>query len=244
MDERLNLLGSYISAFRDIINAKVQPAKLSIRETLKLSKDEDWAFLCAAMDIIEDGCAAIDNFVRFGLDGPTKYNEVGESYLRLYGVLNATYIQQQAVLKVYQLINVPPTLTEAKDAVADLEIRHLRHKLASHSTDYRDEGSNSTRAYVPVRLDLTGFRCRYTDIQDNKSHDVDLGKAINEHVETMIEMLDRASHKAIETLYKGQERSKERFDLSGRLEELRSIRRGGLVIQLPGGAKVIMIVGC
>ena len=118
MDKKLDLLESYGSTFRDLINAKVQPTKKTIRDVLKLSKDEDWAFLCSSMDIIGDACLAIDNFIRFGLDGPTKYNEVGERYLRLYGLLSATYIQQQAVIKLYQLVNVPPSLKAGKDMAA------------------------------------------------------------------------------------------------------------------------------
>lgn len=141
MDRKLDLVESYGSTFRDLINEKVQPTKLSIREVLKLSKDEDWAFLCTAMDIIGDACLAIDNFLRFGLGGPTKYNEDGERYLRLYGILSATYIQQEAVLKLYQLVNVPPTLKEGKDMIDALEIRLLRHKLCSHSTNCYDKNS-------------------------------------------------------------------------------------------------------
>lgn len=67
MDKNLDLVGSYATTFRDLINAKVQPTNLSIRESLKLNRNEDWAFLCTAMDIIEDTCLAMDNFLRFGL---------------------------------------------------------------------------------------------------------------------------------------------------------------------------------
>lgn len=85
MDRRLDVVESYGSVFRDLINAKVQPTKLAIRKVLKLSKDDDWSFLCSAMDIIGDACRAIDDFLRFGLDGPTKYDETGERYpIRAY----------------------------------------------------------------------------------------------------------------------------------------------------------------
>jgi len=239
MDKKLDLVESYGSTFRNLINAKVQPTKLSIRDVLKLSKDEDWAFLCTAMDIIGDSCLAIDNFLKFGLDGPTKYNEYGERYLRLYGILSATYIQQEAVLKLYQLVNVPPTLKEGKDMIYALEIRLLRHKLSSHSTNYYDKDSGSTQTYVPIRVDLNGFNCGYLNNEEIKAHSVDLQKAINEHLEMLIEMLDRVLNKAIKTLYKGQETSEGYIEFSEKLENLRIVRKGGFVMQAPDSTKFI-----
>jgi hypothetical protein len=243
MDSKLDLVESYGSTFRELINAKVWPRKETIREVLRLSKDEDWAFLCTAMDIIGDACLAIDNFLRFGLDGPTRYNEDGERYLRLYGILSATYIQQQAVLKLYQLVNVPPRLKEGKDMIAALEIRLLRHKLCSHSIDYHDKDSNSRQPYAPIRVGLKGFNCGYMNFEEIKTHSVDLQKAVNEHLETLIEMLDRILHKAIKTLYKGQEKSEGSIKFSGKLEDLRIVRKGGLVSRLPDGTKFILTMG-
>lgn len=240
MHEKLNLVESYGGAFRDLINSKVQPAKLTIREVLKLSKDEDWAFLCSAMDIIGDACLAIDNFLKFGLDGPTKYEEVGERYLRLYGILSATYIQQEAVLKLFQLVNVRPSLKEGKDMIEALEIRHLRHKLSSHSTNYKDKKTGSIETYVPIRVDLRGFHCGYMNNEAIKIYSVDLEKAIYDHLETLIEMQDKILEKAIRTFYKGQKTSEGLKEFSERLKDLRIIRKGGLVTRLPDGAKLII----
>ncbi len=238
MDRRLEVVDSYGSVFRDLINAKVQPTKLPIRKVLKLSKDDDWSFLCSAMDIIGDACLAIDDFLRFGLDGPTKYDETGERYLRLYGILTATYIQQEAVLKLYQLINVPPSLKEGKAMIDQLEIRLLRHKLSSHSTNYRDE-RGTIETFVPIRMNLRGFNCGYFDNKAIKAHNVDLKKAISAHIETLVEMLDRILDKAIRTFYRAQETCKDCKEYSERLEELRIIRNGGLVSKMPDGSKLI-----
>jgi hypothetical protein len=45
------------------------------------------------MDIVGDASLAMYNFAEFSLDGPTKYEDTGERYLRLYGLLSAVYIQ-------------------------------------------------------------------------------------------------------------------------------------------------------
>src|SRR5262245_49945610 len=91
----LNNLNLYADAFRDMVNARVgwrgEPGTL-----LKLEKELDWSFLCVAMDILDDASLAIGNVLKFDLDGPTRYDDSGEKYLRLYGLLGATYGQQRA----------------------------------------------------------------------------------------------------------------------------------------------------
>jgi hypothetical protein len=138
MVSALDLLHKYASTFRTMINSKVWGSKSSIKHLLRLNKDSDWDFLTAAMDIIDDASAAIADVERFGLSGPTKYNELGERYLRLYGLLSATYIQQQSALTIHKLMNVSDyKATRAKFQA--LKIRALRHKLSSHGTDYFNE---------------------------------------------------------------------------------------------------------
>ena len=233
MSNAVEIVGKYISAFRGLINSKIWPSKYSIRKTLRLIKDEDWSFLCVSMDIIEDACTAIDNFLKFGLNGPTKYEDVGEKYLRLYGILSATYIQQEALLKLYQIVNVPPSLKKGKELVNKLSIRSLRHKLSSHGTNYFNEDSKSVQAYVPIRFDLNNFNCTYAKNGRGNHNSVDLKEAVNEHLNTMIELLDRILEKALKTLFKGQETNKDCIEFSGELADLRIIRKGGFVLRPP-----------
>jgi len=182
MNTRIELIDKYAHAFRDLINTKIRPSPHDIRQTLHLSKDEDWFFLCVSMNIVEDASTAILNFIKFGLNGPTKYDDVGEKYLRLYGLLSATYIQQQALLKLYQLMNVPPSLKKARELIDKLLIRSLRHKLGPHSTSYRSKAGNLIQAYVPVRSELRGFNCTYARNGRGNHVSVDLKEALNEHL--------------------------------------------------------------
>ncbi|MGD0784478.1 MAG: hypothetical protein ABR969_01540 [Sedimentisphaerales bacterium] len=240
MNNIVELVEKYISAFRGLINSKIWPSKDSIRKTLRLSKDEDWSFLCVSMDIVEDACTAINNFLKFGLNGPTKHEDVGEKYLRLYGILSATYIQQEALLKLYQIVNVPPSFKEGKELVDKLSIRSLRHKLSSHSTNYLNKEDNSIQAYVPIRFDLNEFNCTYAMNGRGNHNSVDLKEAVNEHLNTMVELLDRILEKALKTLFKGQETSKNCIEFSEKLADLRIIRKGGIVLQPPNGRKLII----
>lgn len=240
MNTKVELVEKYGIAFRDLINTKIWPSKADIRETLRLSKDEDWAFLCISMDIVEDACTAINSFLKFGLNGPTKYDDYGEKHLRLYGILSATYIQQEALLKLYQLMNVPPSLKKGKELVDNLLIRSLRHKLCSHSTNYYDKESNSFQAYVPIRIDLDNFNCTYAKNGRGNHKSIDLKEAVYEHLNMMIELLDKIMEKAIKTLFKGQESSKKCIEFSRVLDDLRILRNGGIVQQLPNGRKLIV----
>ena len=240
MKTAVGQIEAYSAAFRDLVNVKIRPTGIDIREALRLSKDEDWSFLCVSMDIIGDACTAIDSFLKFGLGGPTKYDDIGERYLRLYGILSATYIQQEALLKLYQLMNVPPSLREIKERLAGLLIRTLRHKLSSHSTNYHDKDTQSIQSYVPIRIDLQDFNCTYGMGGRGSQESVDLKVAIDEHLSVMIDLLDKILEKAIRTLFKGQETCEICLDFTERLKELRVEKDGGFVIQVSNGNKLII----
>src|ERR1700758_4341697 len=94
MSRELGFLLKYASLFREMVNARVQGSDRSLKDTLRLNAEADWEFLTAAMDIVDDASSAIQHVQTYGLDGPTKYEDIGEKYLRLYGLLSATYIQQ------------------------------------------------------------------------------------------------------------------------------------------------------
>lgn len=232
----LNVLDSYARAFRDLINAKVGRSSKPIRELLRLNKEEDWDFLCVAMDVVGDATAAIRNFLQFGLDGPTRYQDVGESYLRLYGLLSAAYIQQQAVLKLFTLMNVPNPKAIKKE-LDRLQIRELRHKLASHSTDYKNP-VRAIETYIPVRIGLSGFHCKYSQNRGKTLQSLDLEAAVEEHCRLLVSVMDSMYAKAIQTLVKGQD--KKLAELEERLQDLRIEKDGGIVWHLPHGGKLVI----
>ena len=91
------------------------------------------------------------------LDQP-KYNDLGEKYLRLYGVLNATYLQQQAVLNLYKFFQCQGVKTK-NHQFNEIEVVTLRHKLAAHSANYDDRERNEMHVFVPVRMELNDFEC-------------------------------------------------------------------------------------
>src|ERR1700730_9493965 len=227
------------STFRHIINARLRGSEESIRELLALNKNTDGTFLTAGMDIVEDACEAIGNAQQFGLAGPTKYNDQGEKYLRLYGLLSAAYIQQRAVLTIYKLMNVP-NLKDAKEQCAQLSLVILRHKLSAHGTDYQDDGE--LHAYVSVRVSLGEMSVTAArHAMPFQQEEVDLALGIHAHSMLMIALMDAVCEKTIGTVLKGDQSKKKEF--TGRLAELRVKKEGGWVWKGPEGAPKFIIVG-
>ena len=245
MSSKLNLILSYNKSIRAIINSQVQrtgsdkstePVLLQIKKRLKISKQEDWGFICTALDTIGDTSYAIENFVKYKMDGPTKYNNHGEKFLRLYGFLNAVYIQQNSVCCIYNIFNVG-SIEELKEKIEELTITQLLHKLASHNALYLSkEGTKDT--FITGQLHPNSDEIFYGSNLNRYSETVNLIYILNEHIEIMLEALDSLYDKLINTLYKtGPERRKE-F-----LEELRLLRiekEGGMVIRVSPDFNVIV----
>lgn len=232
MNQPNDILQKYADAFRELINDRVWSGKDEPSKLLRLNQESDWSFICVAMDIVGDASLAIDNFLEFGLDGPTKYDSTGERYLRLYGLLSAVYIQQEAVRKLFSLMNCPnPKQIKSKYDV--LEIRLLRHQIASHGVDFLEPGVKQSQAFVPIRLDLGGFRCSVTENRGNSSKTYELDTALLEHIKLTITVLDAIYEKAIGTLYKGQLKKIEQY--KKRLSDLRYERDGNLIYRVGSG---------
>jgi len=172
-----------------------------VQACLRLNKPEDWNYILASEDILEDSNTAISNFLKFGMSGPTKYNELGEKYLRLYGVLNASYLQQQAILNLYKFFQCSDT-KKLRDQFNSLKIIELRHKLASHSANYNDQGSGDMHVFVPVRFELVDFEISYFNHLNNENSKADLKEAINEHLKLMCQTYIKIIEKTVSTIYK------------------------------------------
>lgn len=232
LKQRIDVLDTYAESFRDLVNDRVWGKDEHPSTLLRLNSEGDWNFVCVAMDIVGDASLAIRNFLKFGLDGPSRYEDTGEKYLRLYGLLSAAYMQQQAVLKLYALMNCPSPKA-VQTIFNSLEVRTLRHQLASHSLDFLAPGSNSKQAFVPVRIGLSGFACEVTENRGDRSRTVKLDDAIDEHTKAVIDVLDRTFEKSAKTLFRGQEKKLKEW--KERLADLRFEKDGNVIIRAGSG---------
>jgi len=232
----LEVLVEYADAFRELVNARVRGKNEAPSEApskaLRLNDPNDWNFICVTMDVIGDAALALENFLRFGLDGPSRYESVGERYLRLYGLLSATYLQQEAVLKLYRLMNCPkPDVVKVQ--ISGLAVRTLRHQIASHSVDYRRPEGGKNQAFVPVRIGLQTFSCDVTENRGGATHTINLDEAVSEHCSLLALILDTIFEKSMKTLFQGS--TKKIAEFAERLDDLRFVRAGNVLIR--GGDK-------
>ena len=203
MNKSTDILREYETAFRDLVTFKNFNSNKDVKQTLRLNKREDWSFICSALDVIGDTTLAISNFLESGLEGQTDGNDFGEKYLRLYGVLNATYLQQFAIVGLYKKCN----LTDPKDVIEKfkkLKIFELRNKLGAHSTEY-SVGNGQVESYVIVRTSTEGHRLEFINNDSLIREWVDLKQYLEEHLLLIIDYLDKLYEKSIKTLHKGEE---------------------------------------
>lgn len=237
-------LSQLSTLFRDLINGPVRKESKEgeefsdfVKRVLKLNKPQDWNFLCSAMDLLDDTTEALDHFLRFGLDGATRYDELGERYLRLYGVLNSTYIQQEAVFvicKLCQLLNQ----NDFRDKIESLDIRDVRHRLGAHSVDYMEKESNEILSFVPIRISLGGHHCEYINNNDLSRGDINLKSALDQHLDLMMDIMISVIDKMNKTLYKTNQDKKSKID--DHLSALITQREGGFIMWNEGEPSVII----
>lgn len=67
-----------------------------------------WNILMNAFYVFEDTELSKQDFTEFGLQGPCRHNNVGEKYLRLYGILNSCYQQYLALRNLMELFKLEP----------------------------------------------------------------------------------------------------------------------------------------
>lgn len=115
MDYSLN---ERISEIRDLIN--------SSRKQHQLLQDSAlWYMLCSCMDTIGDTEEALESFLKKDTDSSDK----GRNYLRIYGALQALFVQQEAIKNLHEALKIPYT----EDASLE-KIRHIRIDAAGHPT--------------------------------------------------------------------------------------------------------------
>lgn len=152
-----NIIDLYIKLSRKVIS-KCSEAFVDfnndIVEFLGVSDIDSYNFIIDSYYLLEDTQLAKQNFTEFGTMGPTKYENFGEVYLRVYGVLNACYLQQQSIIELCDKLNIQIDKKEIKE----LLLFDLRNTFAAHtvSRGYKD----NKRSYILDRYSLLSGRLK------------------------------------------------------------------------------------
>lgn len=111
---------------------------------LNLPKSCNWKLLVSIIDLLEDTEESKRNFTRFGLSGPTKSPEIGEYYLRMYGLLNAIYLQRGAIKELLEL-SKNSNKKEIIKKINNTMIIRLRHIAGAHTVDFKSYNSGEAK---------------------------------------------------------------------------------------------------
>jgi hypothetical protein len=112
-----------------------------------------WHQLCAAMDTIEDTDSAVSAYLDH--EFPT---DTGEKYLRIYGILQGLFLQQDALIELINAIR-PVKNIQPKDLLTNvlIDVRGARNKSVGHPAKLGRKAPFSTHAIVQHSMRKDGF---------------------------------------------------------------------------------------
>jgi len=127
-------MGEQIQIIRDLINTSIMRSLFSKNLAL-------WNQLCSCLDVIGDSKLAIDAYLNRGFG-----ESVGGHYLAVYGLLQALYIQQDAIRYLCESLGMPNPLDNNPRLV---EIRNIRNDTIGHPTKRnRKEGQPTSCHFI------------------------------------------------------------------------------------------------
>lgn len=114
-----------------------------------LSARLDWHQLWTALDIIDDVDLALTAYLH--ADFPSS---PGEKYLRVYGVFQALFVQQDALQHLVEIVRPAINIS-----VPDLlkEVREARNASVGHPTKLKRKGEVSTHGISQITMTKEGF---------------------------------------------------------------------------------------
>ncbi len=108
-----------------------------IQKKMKLENDFDPLRIRSCLDLIQDTESAIVSFSKFGLQKfSTKNYGDGEMYLKLYGILNAVYLQLYSIIELYEVLKLNYK-KKVSNELRKLDIFEIRNIVGSHTINYK-----------------------------------------------------------------------------------------------------------
>jgi len=154
-----------------------------------------WNMLCSCLDVIEDTQEAIASY---HLASP---DDVGLKYLQLYGILQALFVQQDAVQNLAKALELP----YSRNALLR-RIRDVRNDSVGHPTD---RGGHAYNFVVRAALSTEGFDLItvYDDGRPPGFSQIDIRELLETQQTSVIETLEAFIHE----LQEEERRHREEF---------------------------------
>lgn len=179
---------------RDLINNTRK--KYALLENRKF-----WNQMCSSLDVIEDTDLAIDSY----LNNDFPKGE-GSKYLQVYGVLQALFIQQDAVMHLCESLSMSFKIENHHDL---LDIRKIRNESIGHPTKKgREKGLKTFHFISRPTISKAGFQLM-TCCEEGKIEFKNI--LINEIIKKQRKILSDTLQSLIEKLRSEEQSHKKRF---------------------------------
>lgn len=186
---------------------------------------KNWNFIIDSLYLIEDVQLSKQNFSRFGLEGPTKYGDQGEQYLRLYGIYNACYLEKQAIFKIMKLLKLPVD----ERSIDRLDLFQFRKWFASHTVTVGRK--TEEHSYILDRYSLSTGTIEGYSSNTNSGHKAVKGN-ISKQIDEWNLILDMKLFEICEFLFQRLKleigRKSSRFERA--FNRIKKIRTGNFMI--------------
>ena len=182
------------------------------KDRFRFDDIKGWKFLTSSLDAIGDAQYAIVSFMNSEIKNGKTFN-TGEQYLRIYGVLSAVYVQQQAILKLADLFKVYG-LTEKKEEFKNLNITFLRNCISAHPINF--EISKQKHSYKIDRNAINDSGDLSILDENNNAKTYNIFNALEEYEKIATLYMSDIATNLIKHTYKSAETTKK--ELLGRLK--------------------------
>lgn len=170
-----------------------------MKEIFRFDSEDGWMFLTSSLDVISDTQIAITHFLNNKIsNGGIGYN-IGERYLRLYGILSAVYIQKDAFLKLCELFKVENKSLIQSD-LKQLAIIFLRHSISAHPTNYASD--SGATAFKIDRMPVSDEGKISIRDANNKAEIFNIFDCIFDYQSKAENLFQKILEKAVKTRYK------------------------------------------
>ncbi|AZB18455.1 hypothetical protein EG352_12005 [Chryseobacterium indologenes] len=193
-----------------------EKCKTSFRDDVKkfygFEKKFGWNIILNSYYVINDTELAKASFNKFGLQGPSRHTDIGERYLRLYGLLNSVYQQKIAMdnlMEVFKLTNYKKLSKE----LAECNLITLRNKIASHPSNYMDIQTDSEHKFDVYEISRPDLQIDKITLLRNQNHfeNFDLVNTIKEFDNKVEDILQLITEKIIKKIFNNQGKHYEEF---------------------------------
>lgn len=184
--------------------------EIACAKKLKFRSYKEVLQLRACIDLLEDTQHAIEDVYANGFE--TKEISYGERYLRLYGVLNACYLQLGAMKDLMRMFEIQKQ-AEYHKQLKNAGIIKLRNKIASHTTGYIADSTTKNLDFFRVtQTSLTKWSERLAIVgHEEKYEEVDLIPMIRSFTSELVGQLKVICVRAGNVAFRNNKKFKEDF---------------------------------